>query len=128
MASVAKYGGYPFADNEVNLVRLHQESKYSQRNKRIQTIRSVQCFGEILGELSTQLTRIAEIENALKQDNQEFRYEVNGSIAHSLLLSGCISGTRVVQRSFPKGDAAELTNRRSFSFTIQGVYDAVDDD
>lgn len=129
MASIARWGGYSFEDNEVNLVTFSQLAKYSERNRKIQVIRSMQCFGEIQGALATQLTRMADIENALKNDGRSFYYEVGGSIAHSLLNSSdCISGTRIVQRSFPKGDPAELANRRSFSFTIQAIYDAASGD
>ena len=129
MASIARWGGLQFADNEVNLVNISRTSKYSERNRRLQNIVTMQCFGEILGDLSTQLSRITEIENGLKQDGKDFRYEVNSTLAHSMLNgSDCISGTRIVARSFPRGDAAELSNRRSFSFTVQGIYDAVDDD
>lgn len=129
MASICKWGGYEFASNEVNLVTVNRHAKYSERNRRLQNIISMQCYGEIQGELSTQLSRMADIENALKNDGRDFRYEVNGSLAHSMLNSGdCISGTRIVQRSFPKGDAAELANRRSFSFTVQGIYDAKEGD
>lgn len=125
MASIAQWGGYAFSDNEVNLVTVSRTSQYSQRNKRMQQLVTMQCFGEIQGELATQLSRIAEIENALNQDGKDFRYLVNGSQAHAMLNnSECISGTRIVARSFPKGEGAELVNRRSFSFTVQAIYAA----
>lgn len=129
MASVATYGGYAFSDNEVNLVTVSEVKKYSERNRKLQKIVSMQCFGEIQGELATQLTRMADIENALKNDGRDFRYTVNGSLAHSMINSGdCISGTRIVQKSFPRGGQAEFANRRSFSFTVQAVYDAASGD
>lgn len=129
MTSIAKWGGYAFDNNEVNLVTFTEVKRYSERNRKLQAIRSIQCFGEIQGSLATQLSRIADIENALKNDGRDFRYEVDGSQAHALLNSNdCISGTRIVSKNFPRGDGAEFANRRSFSFTVQAIYDAVSGD
>lgn len=129
MASVATYGGYSFEDNEVNLVTVNEIKKYSERNRKLQRIISMQCFGEIQGTASAQISRMADIENALKNDGRDFRYYVGGLLAHSMTNSGdCASGVRVVQKSFPRGDGAEFANRRSFSFTVQAIYDALSGD
>jgi hypothetical protein len=125
MASVTRWGGYSFDDNVVNLVQFSRMTKYSERNKRLQYIVSAQCFGELQGTLTEQLEDMAAMENALRQEGQSFYYSVNDSIVHSILnTADCISGTRIVQRSFPKGDGAEFANRRSFSFTVQAIFDA----
>jgi len=130
MASVATWGSTSFADNEVNLVNVNTTSRFSQRNRRLQNIVSMQCFGEIqAANVALIVAQANAYDAALSVNNQDFRYTVAGSIAHAMLNdSSCLSGTRIVQKSFPKGDGTELANRRSFSFTVQAVYDAVDDD
>ena len=130
MASVAQYGGITFQDNEVNLVTVSSVAKYSDRNRRLQHLVTMQCFGEIqLDTVANIISRANSYDAGLKVNGLDFRYTVGGTLAHAMLNgSDCISGTRVVQRSFPKGDGTELANRRSFSFTVQALYDAIDDD
>jgi hypothetical protein len=125
MGSICRWGAYSFDENVVNLVNFSRIARYSERNKRMQYVVSAQCFGEFQGTLAEQLADMAALENALNQDGQSFYYSVNDSIVHSILnTADCVSGTRIVQKGFPKGDGTEFANRRSFSFTVQAVFDA----
>ena len=130
MASVASYGGYTFQDNELNLVTLTVQKQYSPRRRKIQDIKTAHCEGQILAsDMATFTSRLNEIENALKNDYGNFTYTIGGTTGHSLLNdSSCVSGTKIIARNFPKGDGAEFATRRTFSFTIQGTYDSVEDD
>lgn len=130
MSSLASYSGYNFEANELNLVSLSVQKQYSPRRRRLQEIKTARCEGQILADsMATFLSRMQEIENALKVDGGNFIYTVNSSTGHSLLNdSSCVSGTKVIQRDFPRGDGSEFATRRTFSFTIQGTYDATDDD
>lgn len=129
MASIATYGT-AFEDNEVNLVTLSRATRYSPRQKRLNRTDTVHCFGEIQKSSTADIiTRIQAIEAILRDDYKDFRYTVGGTPAHSLLNSGdCLSGVRVVNVSFPKGDGAELATKRSFSFTLQATYDVQETD
>lgn len=130
MASVATYGGYTHPDNEVNLVTLDVQTIYSPRNKRLAVRKTVSLYGEILDtSLANIVARIQAIENAYANDDQDFRYTIDGTLTHSLLNSGtCLSGVRVLNRpSFPRGDATELVLKRTFSVVLQATYDSAAD-
>lgn len=130
MASVCTQGSLTFEDNEVNLVSLSKQTQYSPRNKKLFSVVSASCFGEIQkSTVADIITRINTIESGLKNSTGEFRYTVNGSLAHSILnTSDNVSGVRVVASSFPKGDAAELATKRSFAFTVQATFDSAEED
>lgn len=129
MASVATYGGFDFADNEVNLVTLSKQTRYSSRNRRMQRIATLTCEGELIySDTATIITHIQSAESALSQDGRDFRYTVGGTLAHSLLNAGSASGVKVLHYSFPKGDPAQLSTTRTFRFTLQATYDDVEDD
>lgn len=130
MASVATQGGLTFEDNEVNLVSLSKQVQYSPRGKKLSTVVTASCFGEIQAATVAEIiTRINTIDQGLANNTGDFRYTVGGALAHSILnTSDCSSGVRVVARSFPKGDAAELATKRSFSFMVQATYDNAQED
>lgn len=112
-------------DNEVNLVTVAVQTRFSPRNQKLSQTKTISLFGEIqASSVSAIITRINELETAYSQDNLDFRYTVNGSLAHSLLNDSTnVSGTSVASRSFPRGDGAELATKRSFSIVIQATYD-----
>lgn len=129
MAAIAVLGGHTFDADELSLVSVAKQSVYSQRGKRIQRQVVMQCEGELLGANSDAIiTKIQQIENALKDDSKEFRFSVGGTLAHAMLLNECVSGIKVIQQAFPKHQDGELATVRTFSFTLQGTYDAVEDD
>lgn len=129
MASQASYGSLTFDENEVNLVRLQQSTRLGPRGKRLEVVKLIHGEGEFQSStLSTIISKIQAFENAFKNDYGDFRYTVNGSLAHSLLNGDSTSGVRVVNYSFPKGDGAELAVKRTFTFTLQASYDAQESD
>lgn len=130
MSSVAQLGALTFADNELNLVTIQKQTRLSPRGKRLQQVVQLACAGELIySSTSAIVAKIQEYENALKQDNRDFRYTVGGVLSHSLLNSAdCVSGVKVIGYSFPRGDAAQLATTRHFSFTLQATYDAPETD
>jgi hypothetical protein len=130
MASVATYGGHTHPDNEVNLVRTDFRTQLSPRGKKLNFQATFHLFGEIQGTGSTLTTNARNTMLAYHSDYRDFRYTVDGVLAHEMLSSSsdCISGVRVIHRSFPKGDAAELATKRTFSVTLQATYDTSEDD
>jgi len=125
MSSVTTYGSYVHTDNEVNLVTFSTQTRYSPRNKRLSQTKTLSLWGELIySSTASIISKINEVEQAYSQDYLDFRYTVGGSEAHTLLnSSNCISGVKVLQRSFPKGDPSQLATTRSFSVTLQATYD-----
>src|SRR5574343_206654 len=125
MASVATWGGDTHPDNEVKRVKLSVQTCFSSRNQKLSHTKTLSLFGEIQASSVTDIvTRINEIESAYSQDGRDFRYTVNGVLAHSLLNDSTnASGTNVVSRAFPRGDGAELATQPSFSIVLQATYD-----
>lgn len=130
MASVATYGGYTHADNEVNLVRADYRTQLSPRGRKLNTVVTFHLFGELIGTGSSLITAATNLMLAYQNDYRDFRYTVDGTQAHALLNGSPdnISGVRVVHRSFAKGDAAELATKRSFSIDLRATYDTSEDD
>ena len=130
MAAVATLGGHTLEDDEVTLVSVSKRPHYSPRNRRLSRTITMHVVGEILGTTSDAIiTKIAAIENALREDNRDFRLTINGTLAHQLINSGdCISGIRVIAADFPRGEPDELATVRTFSFALEATYDAVNDD
>ncbi len=130
MASVTSWGGYVHPDNEVNLVTMNVQTRFSPRNKRLSQTKTVSLYGEIQTSTVTAfMARITALENAYSIDGQDFRYTIDGVVTHTLLnSSNCISGVGVVNRSFPRGDGAEFATKRTFSITLQATYDTSETD
>jgi hypothetical protein len=130
MASQGVYGGYPHDENELNLVRCDYRSVLSPRGRRLNTVVTFHLFGELIDTGSALITKARNLMLAYQNDYRDFRYSVDGVIAHEMLNSSPdnISGVRVVHRSFAKGDAAELAVKRSYSISLQATYDTAEDD
>ena len=124
MASLATYGSFSHEPNEANLVSMSSQVRFGPRNKTLSQTKTVSLFGEIQASSVTAIiSRINEIETAYSTNRLDFRYTVDGSLAHSLLNGGSSSGVTVTSRSFPRGDGAELATKRSFAITLQATYD-----
>lgn len=124
MASVLTYNGFPFEDNEANLVGVSKRAVYSERSRKLQQTVEWDVVGEIQkSTVGAIITRIAAIEQALSNDGGDATYAIDGVVAHRLSANSA-SGTRVVYASFPRGDAAELATKRTFSFKLRATYDA----
>jgi len=130
MASVAVYRGHTHTDGEVNLVNVSIRTQYSARNRRLTETRTMQLQGELIYDGPSAIVAKANaVMAAYSQDGGDFTYTVGGVLAHSLLNSAnCISGVRVVHRSFPSGGPEQLATTRSFSVTLQATYDVSTDD
>lgn len=130
--TLSKYGGYTHTTNEVNLVEVSKQTKYSPRNKRLSETRTIKLYGDIIADTQAALiAKIVEIENAYANDFGDFSYTLDdGTVTHHLRnTADCISGVRVVQRpSFPESDGSQLVTGRGFSVTLQATYDAVESD
>jgi len=129
MASVAAIGGYTHTDNEVNLVMVDYQTRYSPRNRALTQTRTMHITGELIyADTSTIVQHANEVFNAYT-DGKDFTYTVGGVLAHELRNTGdCLSGVRVVRKSFPSGGPEQLATTRAFSITLQAVYSASVDD
>src|SRR5688572_8177324 len=131
MSTSFTYRGYVHEDNEVSLVNLGYQSNYSPRGKRVSVTKSLDIFGEIIESTQAEIiNRARDIINAYSEDYGNARFTVDGVVAHELLNGGndCVSGVKVVYRSFPKDDPDELATVRSFAVRLQATYDAAEED
>jgi hypothetical protein len=130
--SWAVYGGHRHPDHEVNLVKLETVSVYSERNLRMYETRTVYLSGEIQEDDPLRMTqKIQQLQAAYASDGLDFRYHLAANnVPHQLINSAdCLSGVKVLQRpTFPDGDGAQLATTRSFSITLQAIYDAPESD
>lgn len=130
MAVSFSWGGFVHPDNEISLATLSYQTRYSPRNKKLNTRVTMALSGELIYDTQAQIiSKAAELLNAYKDDFKDARLSVDGTVAHALLNTGdCVSGVRVVHRSFPKDDPAELATTRTYTIGLQATYDTVEDD
>ena len=131
MSSLFQYGGFQHEDSEVSLATMTYQKRLSPRGKRLSNTVTMTVWGEIVESTSDLIIqRAAQIVSAYGEDYKTARMTINGTTAHELLndSADCISGVKVVGRSFPKDDPAELATVRTFSLSLQATYDAVEDD
>lgn len=125
-----KYGAYQFEAGECDLLRTNVINKLSPRGNRL--MREVTHFirATIIADTQADLSaRIAEIQNAFSFDYQDAGLWLDSTTPSQHLLTNdafCVSGVRVLQRSFPEGGGDEYVTARTFSATIQAVYDDAD--
>lgn len=128
MASVAQIGGYTHPDNEVNLVMVDFQTRYSPRNKKLSVVKTLQLSGELIYDSTATIVQHANDVMAAYEDKRDFTYTVGGVLAHNLLNTGnCLTGTRVLRKSFPSGGPEQLATTRTFNVTLQATYDVSDD-
>ena len=126
-----KYGNYQHPANEVNLARLDVRARYSPRLLKTSLIFTMYAEGELLADGQSAInSRIGELINAYSVDGQDFGlYQDDGTPTHHLMRSNdpaSITGVRVINRSWPQGDAAEFAVKRTFAITLQAEYTAAD--
>lgn len=128
-----QYNGYTHPENEVNLAAFLIRTIFTSRHRRAAVRYEAHLQGEILidpTDTTTELaqakiaTRVAEIINAYSYDGGDyFLLDNQGNpTRHSLISADSISGVRVEQRSYPKGDPAEWATARSFYIVLSAEY------
>lgn len=128
MASVAVIGGYTFADNEINLVTVSQQTRYSPRSRKLYKQVAMNLYGELIYDGPAAIVaKVQAVENAIRDDYKDFTYTVGGVPAHSLTSNNCLSGVKVLSYSLPKGTPEQLATTRSISITLQGLYETAED-
>ncbi len=130
MSAIAKLGNFQFQDDEINLVKVDYSTRYSGRNKKLYKVVTMQCYGELIHNGADEINAAAnDVYNALQTDGLDFTYTVNGFLVHQLLNSGdCVTGTKVLNHSFPQGGPEQFATTRSVAFTLQATYDTPEDD
>jgi hypothetical protein len=119
-----KYGSHQHPNNEVNMTSMQILPRHGRRNMRHTRVFRMQLVGEILADNQTDFnTKISELINAYKDDDQDagLYYDDGTATRHILRTAAAdsVSGVRVVHRSWPKGDPAELATLRTFSIILE---------
>ena len=123
-----RYGSFEFEDGECDLLRTNVIMQPSPRGNRM--VREVTHYIRALvieDTLELLSARIAAIQSAFDLDYQNAGLYIDSNTpSQHLLLNDDplnISGTKVIQRSFPEGGGDEYSTARTFQATIQAVYD-----
>lgn len=128
--SYFRYGSHTHVTNEVNLTRMDIRNILSPRGRRMEKEIRLYLQGEIQATGTELLTKIATlIDQAYLNDYQDAALYLDDDTKtrHFLDNSGSITGVRIIQRSWPKGDGAELAVKRSFSVTLAAIYPDCED-
>lgn len=125
-----KYGQLSFLSGECDLVRTNVTNRISPRGNRLirevtHNIRAL-LIADTTADLSS---RIQDVQNAFSLDYQDAGLWGDDGVPTKHLLvndSSCISGVKVLQRSFPEGGGDEYSTARTFSATLYAAYDDAD--
>ena len=128
--TIFKYGGYSHPANEVNLTRMDARYVMSPRGRRESKIVTMYLRGELQDTGTPLLSAIANLNAVYATDYQDAALYLDDGTEtpHSLKNNQfSMTGVRIIHRSFPQGDGAELATKRTFSVTLQSEYiDAAD--
>ncbi len=128
MASIATYGSFVHADNEVNLVSASYQTNYSPRRRKLTQTHTLQLSGELIYDGPAEIVpKTIAMFNAYDQDGQDFTYTVGGVVAHRLPNGSSLSGVKVINKRFPIGTPDQLATTRTFGVTLQATYDVCED-
>ena len=124
--SQAVWGGTPFPDNECNLRRVDDVRRFSRRH--LSLSRVVTFYLEFfLQETGAALkAKIDNLRTVFATQYLDFEYKVGGVAIHGLTNAGSLSGVKVIQQSWPKGDGEELATCRTGAVTLQAEYPFAD--
>jgi len=127
-----QYGSYPHPQGEVNLLRYDVQNRLSPRGFRLSAIHTMHIGGELLGDdQAAVLVRAAEIIDAYAIDDVDATLFDNAGNASRYRMQtnagNNLTGVRVIQKSWPKGDYEELASQRTFAVTLQCEIDEVYD-
>jgi hypothetical protein len=124
-----RYGGHQHPVNECNLVRVDQRNSLSPRGRRLQNTLTFYLMGELQYTGAELIAKCSDLINAYRNDygNAALYYDNGTATTHQMDNGTSVSGVRVLHRSWAKGDAAELANKRTFSIVLQASYDDCED-
>lgn len=121
-----RYGSYQHPDNEVNLASFQQFPVFSDRKQRRTTRYRMTLNGELQYSTQAELTaRIGQLIDAYAVDGKEAcLYQDDGTPTRHRLAdqANSVTGTRIMYRDWPKGDAAEYATKRSFRIILEAEY------
>lgn len=125
-----KVGQYVHPINECITRRVAIRHELSQRGKRVSKLISLHLEGYLYADTQSGLTTaIRNLIDAYASDYQEIGlYEDDGAgnigqrTPHYIDNVNSMSGVRILDREWPKGDGAEYANRRFFSIRAYSRY------
>lgn len=131
--TIAIYGGHTHLPGEVNLARMDYRQVPSPRGKRLAEVVTAYLGGELQGEGAVLHQACQTLIDAYSEDYRNFRLTTDAGVTinrHELINDRAdnLSGVRVIHRSWAKGDAAELATKRTYSITLQAMYDRAESD
>lgn len=126
-----KYGSYQFEAGECDLVRTNVVNTLSGRGRRITKQVTHHIRATLISDSQANLSaKIQAIQAAFSIDYQDAGLYLDAGVPSQHLLINdafCISGVKVLQRSFPEGGGDEYVTARTFQATIMAEYDDADE-
>jgi hypothetical protein len=122
-----RYGAYTHSDNEVNLVSFSHRVIHSDRGRPGVVRKTAKLEGVLIASTQANIkSAIQSLQAAYTLQGRDWGlYHDNGTASpHILVNADSLSGVRVVELSFPKGDGAEYATQRTYSITLEATYAA----
>lgn len=122
-----RYGTYQHPDNEVNVVNVTRKRRYSTRLRTLTTIVSVVLQGELLADTQSAIdAKIAQLQAAYAIDGFDLGFFTDAGVLtnHRLISTdpSCVTPVRILDLSFPVGDAAEFAVKRKYQIVAQAEF------
>lgn len=126
-----RYGGFTHPANEVYPRAIEARPLVTNDGIRWGTALRYEIAGDLCADPSTPLdlagvnTRVAQLENAYKNDYQDFGFLIDGAPSNHYVLTNDpenLSGNKVLSRGFPHRGPNELANNRSFTVTLGATF------
>lgn len=126
-----RYGAYQHPDNEVLLQSFEQIPVFSERGLRKETLYRMSVTGDIIADGQAAIaSRITELVAAYAYDGRNAAlYHDDGTITRHAILNDAennLTGTRILHRSWPRGDPGEYATFRHFAITFGAVFRELD--
>lgn len=126
-----RYGDFTHPAGEVNLTRFNIRGLFGPRGQRLKTVYTMFLDGEICADGPAAITtRIAELVEVYSHNYRDAGlYLDDGTLTPHHLQSNrfdCISGVKVIQRSWPEGGPTEYATGRKYSITLEAEFDDAD--
>lgn len=122
-----QYGSYQHPQDEALLQSFEVIPRLSRRNRRMETLYRMRVTGERKASGQAAITSsIQELVNAYSDDGQSVAlFQDDGTITNHALIQtdpNNVSGVKIVQRSWPRGDPGEYATYRRFAITFEAVF------
>jgi hypothetical protein len=124
--AVLTYGTYSHAAGEVKLDSIERRHEFDERGGVDKRIETWTFSGLLVGTSQSDLTtKMSEMQTAYAKHNVDVVFKPDGSTtgAHSMTAAAALQGPRCSSFSWGSQTESEYSVHRSFSVTVEGVFE-----